>query len=244
MTDGNVHVHDDVRRLAAAAARLFAEEARAAIEGSGRFTVALAGGSTPEATYETLASEYGSPSDLDWSRVHVFFGDERAVGPEDEDSNYRMTQGSLLSRVPVGSVHRMRGELSPPEAASLYEEELRSFFGLGPVETPRLDLVMLGIGGDGHTASLFPRTPALGVVDRLVVENPVEKLGTTRLTLTVPTINAAGRVVFLVAGEGKAEALKEILEGDADPRDYPAKLVRPEGGPLWFVDRAAASLLT
>lgn len=240
MTTPKVRVHEDIRELAGAAARLFVEEAKEAIGESGRFAVALAGGSTPKATYETLASEYGSSNDLDWSKVHVFFGDERTVGPDHEDSNYRMAWEALLSLVPVGSIHRMRGELAPSEAASLYEEELTAFFG-GP---PRLDLVMLGIGDDGHTASLFPRTTALDVNDRWVVENPVEKLGTTRLTLTAPAINAAKRVVFLVAGEGKAEALQEILEGDADLQDYPAKLVQPADGPVWMVDRAASRLLS
>ena len=239
MTNPNVRVHEDVRELAGAAARLFVQEAKAAMGETGRFAVALAGGSTPKATYETLASEYGSPSDLDWGNVHVFFGDERTVGPDHEDSNYRMANEALLSRVPVGSVHRMRGELPPPEAASLYEEDLTTFFQ-GP---PRLDLVMLGIGDDGHTASLFPRTPALDVTDRWAAENPVEKLGTTRLTLTAPAINAAKKVFFLVAGEGKAKALKEILEGDADPRDYPAKLVQPVDGPTWLLDRSAAGSL-
>ena len=243
MTNPNVRVHEDARELALAAARSFVEQAKEVIGESGRFAVALAGGSTPKAAYEILASEYGTQG-LDWSKVHVFFGDERTVGPDHEDSNYRMAREALLSLVPVGSVHRMRGELPPPEAASLYEEELKDFFGSKPGEAPRLDLVMLGIGGDGHTASLFPRTPALDVNDRWSVENPVEKLGTTRLTLTVPTLNAARRVVFLVAGEGKAGALGEILEGDADPRDYPAKLVRPTDGPIWMVDRAAAGSLS
>ena len=238
-----VRIYENVRELAEAAARSFVEEAKEAIARSGRFSVALAGGSTPKATYEHLASRYASPSDLDWSKVHVFFGDERTVGPDHEDSNYRMAQETLLSSVPVGSVHRMRGELPPREAAVLYEEELTAFFGLQPGETPRLDLVMLGIGDDGHTASLFPRTPALDIKDRWAVENPVEKLGTTRLTLTSPAINAAKKAVFLVAGEGKATVLKEILEGDADPLDYPAKLVHPEDGPIWLVDRAAAGAL-
>ncbi len=235
-----VNVHQDTRELAEAAARLFVEEGRRAIEASGRFTVALAGGSTPKTTYEVLAREHGQARDgLDWSQIHFFFGDERTVPPDSEDSNYRMAREALLDRVRVGSVYRMRGELPPPEAASLYEEELKGFFG----GTPRFDLVLLGIGDDGHTASLFPRTPALGVQDRLVVENPVEKLKTTRLTLTAPAINAARKVVFLVAGEGKAETLEEILRGNADPLDYPAKLIQPAGGALWMVDRAAASLL-
>jgi 6-phosphogluconolactonase len=135
----------------------------------------------------------------------------------------------------------MRGELPPDEAAAAYEVELREFFGAEKL--PRFDLILLGIGGDGHTASLFPETPALEVHDRWVVANPVPKLDTTRITLTVPVINAARSVVFLAAGEDKAEALKEILEGDADPREYPAKLVQPPGGPEWMLDRAAAGSL-
>ena len=236
----NLLVKEDPQQLAEVAARDFAAKARAAIGERGRFTVALAGGSTPKATYEVLASDYADR--LDWSSVHVFFGDERTVPPDHEDSNYRMAQRTLLSRVPVGSVHRMRGELQPTEAAAAYEEELREFFGASD-EPPSLDLILLGIGEDGHTASLFPETSALEIHDRWVVANPVLKLETTRLTLTVPVINSARAVNFLVAGEGKAEALKLILEGDADPRQYPAKLVRPAGGPVWMVDSAAAKLL-
>jgi 6-phosphogluconolactonase len=233
----NVQVYSDVGELSAAAAYFFVEEARKSVEETSRFDVALAGGSTPKRAYEMLATRYRDA--IDWGRVHVFFGDERTVPPDHEDSNYRMAHEALLSRVPVGSVHRMRGELGPPEAAALYEEDLVTFLG----SPPGLDLILLGIGEDGHTASLFPRTPALDVRDRWVIENPVEKLGTIRLTLTVPAINAAQRVAFLVAGEGKAEALRGIFKGDVDPYDYPAKLVRPAGGPDWFTDRAAVSLL-
>ena len=236
----NLRVYDDARQLSEAAARMFVEEARRRIDESGRFAVALAGGSTPKVTYEILARGYGGPEDLDWSKVHAFFGDERSVPPDHEDSNYRVAQEALLSHVPVGSVHRMRGEMEPREAAALYEKELEEFFG-GP---PVLDLVLLGIGEDGHTASLFPDTPALDARDRWAVENPVEKLNTTRLTLTVPAVDAARKVAFLVAGEGKAEALEEILEGRANPHKYPAKLVRPEAEVAWMVDRAAARLLT
>jgi 6-phosphogluconolactonase len=235
----NLRVYTDARALSEAAAQIFVEEARRRIGESGRFAAALAGGSTPKATYEILAREYGGPEDLDWGRVHVFFGDERTVSPDHEDSNYRMARETLLVHVPVGSVHRMRGEMEPREAAAVYEKELEDFFG----GTPVLDLVLLGMGEDGHTASLFPRTSALDARDRWATENPVEKLDAFRLTLTVPTINAARTVVFLVAGEGKAEALKEILESDADPRDYPAKLVQPTTGPLWLVDEASAGLL-
>jgi 6-phosphogluconolactonase len=155
-----------------------------------------------------------------------------------------MARESLLCRIAVGSVHRMRGELPPAEAAESYEEELREFFG-EPDEPASFDLILLGLGEDGHTASLFPETSALEVTDRWVVANPVLKLETTRLTLTIPVINAAKVVTFLVAGEGKAEALREILEGDADPHAYPAKFIRPESGDLgWMLDQAAAEWLS
>ena len=234
----SVQIHETPEGLAEAAARAFVDGAAGAIAERGRFAVALAGGSTPKATYEVLARDHSEG--VDWPNVHAFFGDERTVPPDHEDSNYRMAREALLDHVPVGSVHRMRGEIPPDEAAASYERDLGQFFGGG---FPVLDLVMLGIGSDGHTASLFPATAALSVTDRLAAANPVPKLGTTRLTLTVPVLNAAREVRFLVAGAGKAEALAEILEGDADPREYPAKLVRPPGGPIWMVDRAAASAL-
>jgi 6-phosphogluconolactonase len=236
----NLLVYETSEELAEAAAGDFAARAEEAIDERDRFAVALAGGSTPKATYEVLARDYADR--LDWSKVHVFFGDERTVPPEHEESNYRMAREALLSYVSVGSAHRMRCELSPEEAAAAYEEELREFFG--PVDVPRFDLILCGLGEDGHTLSLFPETAALDVTDRWVVANPVLKLGTTRLTLTIPVVNAARAVTFLVAGEDKAEALKEVLEGDADPRAYPAKLVSPESGDLtWMVDRAAAGSL-
>ena len=234
----SVHLYEAPEGLAEAAAGAFVQSAAEAIAERGRFAVALAGGSTPRTTYEVLARDHAE--DLDWPNVHVFFGDERTVPPDHEDSNYWMAREALLDRVPIGSVHRMRGELPPDEAAASYEEDLGQFFG---GEFPVLDLVMLGIGEDGHTASLFPETAALEVTDRLAFANPVPKLDTTRLTLTVPVLNAAREVHFLVAGGGKAEALAEILEGDAAPRQYPAKLVRPSGGPTWLVDRAAAGAL-
>ena len=236
----NLLLYETPEELAGAAARDFATRAQEAIDERGRFAVARSAGSTPKATYEVLARD--CVNELDWSRVHVYFGDERTVPPEHEDSNFRMAYETLLSHVPVGSVHRMRGELPPDEAAAAYEEELRAFFG--QVDVPRFDLILCGLGEDGHTLSLFPETAALDVTDRWVVANPVLKLGTTRLTLTIPVLNASRAVTFLVAGESKAEALKEVLEGDADPRAYPAKLVRPERRDLtWMVDRAAARLL-
>jgi 6-phosphogluconolactonase len=236
----SVQVYENPEELAEAAAREFAARAAEAIEDHGRFAVVLAGGSTPKATYEILARDYGDR--VDWGKVHVFFGDERSVPPDHEDSNYKMAREALLGHVPVGSVHRMQGELPPDEAAEAYEQELRDFFG--PEELPQFDLILLGTGGDGHTASLFPETSALEVHDRRVVANPVLKLETTRVTLTVPVINAARAVYFLVAGEGKAEPVAEILEGNPDPREYPASLIQPHAGPVWMLDRAAASELT
>jgi 6-phosphogluconolactonase len=237
----NLETYDRPQELAEAAARAFVEGAASAIAERGRFAVVLAGGSTPKATYEVLARNHSG--DVDWPNVHAFFGDERAVPPDHEDSNYRMAREALLSHVPVGGIHRMRGELPPAQAATAYEEELRGFFGASD-EPPSFELILLGIGEDGHTASLFPNTPALDVTDRWVAANPVEKLDAVRLTLTVPVINAARATRFLVAGKDKAVALKEILEGDADPREYPAKLVRSASGPaVWMVDRAAAGSL-
>ena len=235
----SIHVFGGPEELAAAAAREFAAKAEGAIEERGRLVVVLAGGSTPKAMYEVLARDYADR--VDWSRVHVFFGDERTVPPDHDDSNYRMASETLLDHVPVGSVHRMQGELPPDEAAEAYEEELRTFFRTE--ELPRFDLILLGVGGDGHTASLFPETSALEIDDRLVVANPVLKLDTTRITLTVPVINAAWAVLFLVAGEDKAGALDKILEGDADPRAYPARLIQPAGELEWMLDQSAASLL-
>jgi 6-phosphogluconolactonase len=236
----NLLVYETPEELAEAAARNFVIRAEEAISERGRFAVALAGGSTPESTYKTLAQDYADR--IDWSKVHVFFGDERTVSPEDEDSNFRMVRETLLSHIRVGSVHRMRCELPPTEAAADYERQLREFFGTDGV--PAFDLILLGLGEDGHTASLFPETSALDVTDRWVVVNPVLKLETTRLTLTIPVINAGGAIAFLVAGEDKAAALKEVLEGDADPRAYPAKFIRPGSGALtWMLDKGAASSL-
>ena len=235
----SVHVYGSSEELSATAAREFAARAEEAIEERARFAVVLAGGSTPETMYRILARDYIGR--IDWSKVYVFFGDERSVPPHHEDSNLKMASEVLLDHVPVANVHRIRGELSPEEAAEAYEGELRTFFQTEDV--PRFDLILLGIGADGHTASLFPWTPALEVRDRWVVANRVPRLDTTRITLTLPVINAARAVIFLVAGEDKAEALREILEGDADPRVYPANLVQPPGGPKWMVDQSAASLL-
>jgi 6-phosphogluconolactonase len=236
-------IFDDAEALARAAASRFVELAAACVDGRGRFSVALAGGSTPRRIYELLAGDEFAPR-VEWSKVHVFFGDERCVPPDDAESNYRMARETLLSRVGVvqENVHRMIGEGDAVANARLYEDELRAYFG--GAELPRFDLVMLGLGEDGHTASLFPASPALDERAAWVTANRVEKFSVFRLTLTAPVINNAAHVLFVVAGAGKANSLREVLEGERDPQKLPAQLIRPTGGSLeWYVDRAAASRL-
>ena len=239
-TPPDLHVYEDPEAVARAVARRFVELAREAVESHGRFAVALAGGSTPKRVYELLATEEFS-GQVRWERVHLFFGDERAVPPEHPESNFRMARSALLSRVPIPSdnVRRMRGEGDAEDAALAYEGELRAFFADAP--WPRFDLVLLGIGDDGHTASLFPHTPALRELTRWAVANPVEKLKTVRLTLTAPAINHAAHVLFIVTGAAKRERLQEVIAGPPDPERLPAQLIRPVRGTLeWFLDRAAS----
>lgn len=236
-------IFDDAEQVARAAAERFAEIGEESSRGNGRFSVALSGGSTPRPIYELLATEEFKAR-VDWSKSHVFFGDERCVPPDDEASNYRAAQDALLSRVavPAENVHRMIGEGDAVANARLYEDELRSFFG--DVTLPAFDLVMLGLGDDGHTASLFPETNALDEPRAWVVANWIEKLGAYRLTLTADVINAAAHVLFVVTGAGKAGRLNEVLKGAREPRRLPAQLIRPARGALeWYVDRAAAAKL-
>jgi 6-phosphogluconolactonase len=216
----------------------------AAIAEHGRFALALSGGSTPKILYASLAG-----ADLDWSRVHLFFGDERCVPPDDEQSNYRMAREALISKIeiPAANVHRIQAELASVDEAVLhYQADLRAFFGLKePSELPRFDLVLLGMGPDGHTASLFPGTSALDEDERLVAAPWVAKFGTHRITLTARVINHSACVMFLVAGKDKTETLKAVLEGPPLPRELPSQMIQPtEGELLWFVDRAAAQSLT
>jgi 6-phosphogluconolactonase len=233
----------DPASLARAGAVQFVERAASAIAAHGRFAVALSGGSTPRAMYALLASEEFSPR-IAWSRVHLFFGDERCVPPEHPDSNYRMVRETLLDHVPLppGNLHRMHGEDPPEQAARTYEMELRAFFG--SAAAPRFDLVLLGMGDNGHTASLFPGLPAVREQVRWVVACHVEEVGAWRLTLTPVAINAAADVTFLVAGAGKAAMLKRVLEGPHQPDVLPAQVVRPTNGSQhWLVDGAAAAEL-
>jgi len=241
-----VRVCSDPASLGQAAADEFLLRGERDIAARGRFTVALSGGSTPRELFRALVRE--APREFPWAAVHVFWGDERTVPPNHADSNYKTAREELLEHValPPDNIHRMRGEeASPGHAAAVYEEELRRFFDLPGDALPRFDLVYLGLGSDGHTASLFPGTRALGETERLVVANPVDKLDTTRLTLTLPVLNNAACVAFLVSGERKAAVLQRVLEGPASPASLPAQAVRPSHGELlWLVDRAAAQLLT
>lgn len=214
-----------------------------AVAQRGRFTFALSGGSTPKSLFHLLATN--AKSTLPWDRMFFFWGDERHVGPTDADSNYRMADEAMLSKVPVPAENIFRFMAENPDAAAVadaYERTLRKFFSLKPGDVPRFDLILLGMGPDGHTASLFPGTAALQETSRLVVANWVEKLKTHRLTLTLPVINAARSVTFLVSGVDKAQVLHEVLETDSSGEQYPSKLIRPTDGKLlWLIDRAAAS---
>lgn len=236
-----IHVFDDPEGVARAAAERFVEIAHHSVERSGRFCVALAGGSTPKRVYELL-SEKPLRERVSWGDVHVFFGDERAVPPDHAESNYRMASETLLSRVPLRAehVHRIRGEGDAAASAKLYEDEMRAVFP--GAEWPRLDLVMLGLGEDGHTASLFPGTEALEEAAAWVLGVWVEKLGAYRITLTATAINHAAHVLLVVSGKGKSVAVRKVIEGGDDSARLPAQLIRPVNGSLeWFVDRAAAS---
>ena len=242
-TTSRLQVFPDRMRLVEAAAGFIAARASEAIAKRGLFTLALAGGGTPKPVYERLAMPDLAGS-IDWRRVHVFFGDERCVTPDDPQSNFRMAREALLSHVPIPEehVHRIRGEDPPPLAADEAERSLRRVLPAGDI--PSLDLVLLGLGDDGHTASLFPGTTAVGEPSRLVVANYVEKLSSWRLTFTAPLINAARSVVFLVEGAGKAAALEAVLEGPFTPERLPSQLIRPASPLRWFVDEAAAGRLT
>jgi len=232
----------DAAELAREAARRFAELAEAFTNDAGRFTVALSGGSTPKAMFQILADKAFADA-LPWRSIYFFWGDERCVPPDHADSNYRMAYEALLSRVPIPreNIFRIPAEDEDHKrAAANYSENLRTFFD---TERPSLDLVFLGMGADGHTASLFPGTTALCPSDRIAVANYVDKFQSWRITLTADTINRARNIIFLVAGADKAPALKEVIEGPRNPEQYPSQLIKPSHGALlWMVDEAAAKL--
>jgi 6-phosphogluconolactonase len=227
-----------------AAAEEFSALASAAVKRSGRFCVALSGGSTPRGLYSLLAKE--AATSLPWKKIYFFFGDERHVPPNDADSNYRMANEAMLSKVPVPqeNIFRVRAEVKDATAAAeAYEKAMRNFFGQKSGKVPRFDLILLGLGPDGHTASLFPGTDALKEKNHLVLANWVEKFKTDRITFTLPVLNAAACVIFLVSGADKATVLREVL--DNPDAGLPSQKVQlSDGELLWMVDSTAASALS
>lgn len=247
------HVEIDVRIEAGAegithvAARLFADRVQHAAQTRGVARVAISGGSTPRAML-ALLGDASQPfrEVLPWDQLQLFWVDERCVGSADPDSNYGMTKAALLDKVPLpaSNIHRMEGELDPEEAASRYESEIRNAFRLEGAETPTFDLILLGMGPDGHTASLFPHTEGLDEMARIVIANHVPQKDTWRLTLTWPVIVQGRTVVFLIEGKEKAEMVRTVFTGAYDPETYPAQLIRPASGCLTLLlDRAAAAAL-
>jgi 6-phosphogluconolactonase len=233
-TNREIRVFPDVGAIAAAAAEEFVRLAPA--------TVALSGGNTPRVMYELLAARH----DIDWDKIQFFFGDERHVPADHPDSNYRMAEEAMLAHVPVpeSNVHRVKTENPDAAAAAAeYAAELRDVFHLGAGQFPRFDLVLLGMGPDGHTASLFPGTDVLNERDALVAAPWVAKMHGFRITMTLPVLNNAANVIFMAGGIEKASVLKMVLEEDNDP-PFPSQLVRPtDGHLLWMVDRGAARFL-
>jgi 6-phosphogluconolactonase len=243
----HVEVYPDPAAMMRAEAERVVTLTAAAIAEHGRCSLALAGGSTPRPLYELLATPRFA-SRIDWSRVHLFWGDERCVLPEHPDSNFRMAREALLDRVPVpwGQVHRIAGEEEPGVAAHMYENTLRAHFGVAdgpPIRT--FDLVLLGMGTDGHTASLFPGTPALAEDRRWVVPNRADaSRDQWRITLTPVALNASRAVTFLVAGDAKAERIWEVLEGPPHAPRLPVEQIHPANGDLtWMIDAAAGRRL-
>ena len=237
-----VVVLPDLDAVSQEAARRFVAIAHAAVDANGRCTVALAGGSTPERLYRLLASDAYRDA-VPWASLYIFFGDERCVPPEDKESNYRMAREALLNHVPVmpDQVFRMEGERDPQSAAMTYALRIADTFALSAGAVPHFDCILLGMGPDGHTASLFPHTDALKVVDTLVTANHVEKMDTWRLTLTYPVLDAAAHVLFLVGGAEKAHAVAQVIEGPFNPDEYPSQGVRVANGTLAFLLDAAAA---
>ena len=242
-----LHICDNGQELATEAADLCIWLGKQAIHERGRFRVALAGGSTPRSLYNVLAQP-GSAKQLDWSKAELFFGDERCVPPDHPDSNFRMADETLLRPLGIGQgrIFRMQGETADPEqAARDYDATLRRQFGVTPPARPSFDLILLGLGEDGHTASLFPGTNALQEKAGLVATSRSPQGIAQRLTLTIPIVNQARTVVFLVSGGSKASVVRQVLEGPQPGGLFPAQLIRPEQGRLiWLLDRAAAAELT
>ena len=242
-----IQIVENGETVSRAAAEMMVSLALEKLKSKESFAVALSGGSTPKNMFAILVNDAALRNQMPWDRVHFFWGDERHVPPEHTDSNYRMTNEAMLSRVPVPpeNIHRIRAENPDAgKAAEDYEQELRRFFKLEKEQLPAFDCVFLGMGPDGHTASLFPGTTALHERKRLVVSNWVDKFQSYRITLTPPVLNNADLVIFLVSGEEKVEPLRVVLEGQKQTDLFPAQLIEPTYGKLlWLVDRAAAGQL-
>ena len=238
--DPKVEVFGSPQALFGAAADKFCSLGSSAIQDRGKFTIALSGGSTPRGLHQELATHFSAR--LDWSKVFFFWGDERHVPPDSTESNYRMANETLLSKLPIpaGNIFRVPAKLPDArQAAAKYEQTLQQFFHLNPHSFPRFDFILLGMGPDGHTASLFPGTAALQEKDRLVVANWVEKLNTFRVTFTYPVLDDAAYVMFLVNGDEKAEMVRRALKEPG--ANLPCQKVRPvEGELVWYLDKGAA----
>lgn len=241
-----IRVVEDPQELAQVAADEFKQLANDAVESKGSFNVALSGGSTPKAMFDLFSSDPYRAT-IPWFETHFFWGDERHVSPDDDDSNYRMTKEHLLSKIPIllENIHRVEAENpDAKQVAANYQKHLQQYFNLSETEIPQFDLVFLGMGDDGHTASLFPGTEVLHNSKDLVAAPWVEKFDSYRISFTPKVINNAERVIFLVKGEDKADALVRVIEGEKDINCYPAQIINPtHGSVLWICDRAASSKL-
>ena len=242
----NVKKFKDIAELSEFAAKQIISVGKKAIKKNDRFTLVLAGGTTPKTLYQLLKTdEY--KNQLDWEKVIFFLGDERDVSPMSDQSNFRMINENLFKalQTPKPNILRWNTEIiKADEVAENYEKTIKRFFGLKNGEFPKFDMILLGMGDDGHTASLFPATSALHEEKRIAVNNWVEKYDANRLTMTYPAINNAGNILFLVSGEEKAEALKEVLKGAANAEKFPSQKIKPVKGKItWLVDEAAGGLV-
>jgi 6-phosphogluconolactonase len=242
-----IQIAADAEAMSRAAAETIAEHICELLQTRDRYSIALSGGSTPRRLYALLAGDSELCGRIPWDRVHFFWGDERHVPPNHPESNYHMASEAMLSRVPIppGNIHRIRAEQPDAhKAAADYDDEIRRFFDLSSGEMPRFNCVLLGMGSDGHTASLFPGSPALDEQKRLVVASWVEKLQSFRITLTPAVFNNADLILMLVSGSQKAETIKSLLAGSPSPESYPVQWIQPKHGDmLWFLDRSAAKFL-
>jgi 6-phosphogluconolactonase len=244
----DIRILPDPAAITRRAADEFAKASSEVVAQNGVFNVAFAGGSTPKSLYAMLADDPAYRAKIAWDKMRVFFGDERHVAPDNAESNFRMASEALFSKglLKPEQIARIKGEYPDTEKAALeYQLVLRAYFQLKDGEYPRFDLVLLGMGDEGHTLSLFPGTKALHAPGRIVVRNWVGKFYTERITLTAEAVNHANRVMFLITRADKAPALKAVLEGPYEPEQLPAQLIQPaSGNALWLIDRDAAKMLT